>query len=85
MSNSSNTAPTFFVAIIAGASLGLIDTARILPTSSSCGTTIFSATISAIQARMIGTASTRSVRGSQGRFVAVCALMPTSPRRRSGR
>ena len=40
-SNSLNTWPTRFMACIAGASSGLIDTACASPTASSCGTAIF--------------------------------------------
>ncbi len=47
------------MAITEGASLGDIDTARIWPTTSICGTVMFRTTISPIQPRMIGTASRR--------------------------
>ncbi len=58
-SNSWKSLPMRIIAATDGASLGDIDTACILPTSSSCGTDTFSTTISAIQPRMIGTASRR--------------------------
>ncbi len=95
--NSSNTLPTRFIAIIDGALSGLIDTDRSFPTSSSWGTIAFSTTMIAIQPRMIGTASTRMVRGMKvlfGTFTAGMAsvggslreglLMPTSPGSRCG-
>ena len=58
-----NTSPTRLVAITDCASSGLIDTDRIFPTTSSCGTTTLSKAISAIQPRMIGTANVRMNRG----------------------
>ena len=58
-SDSSNTLPDRIMAITDGASLGDIDTARSLPTSSNCGTTEFRTTMRPIQARMIGTANRR--------------------------
>ena len=67
VSYSSNTSPTRLVAISAGASLGLIDTARSLPTSSSCGTVVLRSATIAIQTRTIGMAKVRMNRGSQGR------------------
>ena len=53
-SNSSKTSPTRFIAITDGASSGLIDTDRIWPTTSSCGTATFSSATTAIQPMMIG-------------------------------
>ncbi len=53
-SPSSNSWPTFFIEIIDGASFGLIDTARIWPTVSSCGTITLRTAMIAIQPRMIG-------------------------------
>ena len=47
------------IAATDGASLGDIDTDRISPTTSSCGTVTFSTAMSAIQPRMIGTANRR--------------------------
>ena len=61
-----NTSPTRFIAIIDGAESGLIETARICPTVSSCGTTTFKTAMIPIQMRMIGTASTRIIRGMNG-------------------
>jgi hypothetical protein len=58
VSYSWNTLPTLLMAIIDGASFGLIDTARSLPTSSSCGTTVLRTATTAIHARMIGMANT---------------------------
>jgi hypothetical protein len=58
-SNSSKTLPTRIVAITDGASLGDIETACISPTTSSCGTVTLSATMRAIQPRMIGIANRR--------------------------
>lgn len=62
-SNSPKTRPTRFIAIIEGADSGVIDTDRILPTSSSWGTTTLRTAMIAIQPRMIGTASVRMIRG----------------------
>ena len=53
-SNSSKTWPVRIIAITDGASLGLIDTDRIWPTTSSCGTVRFSRATTAIQPTMIG-------------------------------
>ncbi|BBY83681.1 hypothetical protein MPUL_48390 [Mycolicibacterium pulveris] len=57
--NSSKTVPMRFIAITDGASEGLIDTERICPTTSSCGTVAFRTAIRTIQAMMIGTARRR--------------------------
>ena len=67
-SPSSNSSPTFFIEIIDGASSGLIDTACISPTVSSCGTVTLTTTMSAIQPSRIGTANARIIRGMNGRF-----------------
>jgi hypothetical protein len=56
---SSKTSPVRIAAITDGASLGLIDTDRIWPTTSSCGTVRFIRTTSATQPTMIGIASRR--------------------------
>ncbi|SHV28242.1 Uncharacterised protein [Mycobacteroides abscessus subsp. abscessus] len=47
--------------------MGLIDTALMCPTSSSWGTTVLSAMVTAIQPSTMGTASTRIILGSHGR------------------
>ena len=57
-----------FIAIIDGAASGLIDTAWVRPTTSSCGTVTLSTAISAIQARMIGTAKVRIIRDTKVRL-----------------
>ena len=61
---SSKTSPMRFIAIIDGAASGLIDTACICPTSSSCGTLTLRKAIKAIQARIIGTARVRIIRAA---------------------
>ena len=58
-SNSSKSLPMRIIAATDGASLGDIETACILPTTSSCGTDTFSTAMSAIQPTMMGTANRR--------------------------
>ena len=58
-SNSSKSLPMRIIAATDGASLGDIETACILPTTSSCGTDTFSTAMSATQPTMMGTANRR--------------------------
>ena len=50
------------IEMTAGASSGLIDTERCLPTSSSCGTEMFRNAATATQIRMIGSEASRMAR-----------------------
>ena len=71
--------PTRFIAITDGASSGLIDTERIWPTTSSCGTTMLRTPMIAIQPRMMGIASRRiHFANPVGCVVSTGAVMRTS-------
>jgi hypothetical protein len=80
------------IAATAGASLGDIETACILPTSSSCGTDTFSTAMSVIQPMMMGTASRRihlampDLRACSARVASVAGALtrPSSPQRAHG-